>query len=333
MPLKWGIAGAGKISNDFSISLRNLPTEDHQAYAVGARVLDRAQIFAEKHHMKKAYGSYEELAKDPDVEVVYVGVISPYHFFVSKLMLENGKHVLCEKPLTMNSKEATELNLLAKEKNLFLMQAIWSRCFPLYRKLNEALQNKVIGDIKYVHCTFGSAVKRVISKETGNGSLLDIGIYGVQFITLAFGQEIPSKVVAVGHLNNNDVDKAICASFQFPNGGVASLTTSTEIKYPCEGVIYGTKGTIKMHYPFWCPTKLTINSEEFEVNIPENTTSDSTMGRNSSGMQYQAEEVRQCLLKGLKESPVITNSESKLILTIMDQIRSEVGIVYPADNQ
>lgn len=155
MALKWGIASAGKISHDFVNAIGTLNIDQHKVVAVAARDQTRAEEFAKQFGIQNAYGSYEELAKDPDVEVVYVGSLNPYHMEVAISMLENNKHVLVEKPLCMNEKQAQELISLAEKKKLFLMEAIWSRFFPSYQYLQNQINNGILGDIEKVEVSFG----------------------------------------------------------------------------------------------------------------------------------------------------------------------------------
>lgn len=159
--MNWGIVAAGKISNDFVTAVATLPDTDHRVVAIAARDLNRARDFAELHDIEKSYGSYEELAGDPNVEVAYIGVLNPQHYAVVKLMLENGKHVLCEKPLCMNEREAKELIAFAEQKKLFLMEAMWSRFFPSYQYLRQQIESGKLGDIREVHVSFGLNMENV----------------------------------------------------------------------------------------------------------------------------------------------------------------------------
>lgn len=156
MALRWGIASAGRISHDFVNAIGTLSPENHQVVAVGARDLSRSQQFAELHSISSAYGSYLELAQDPNVEVVYVGTLNPQHAEVAQLMLEHNKHVLVEKPLCMNEKQARTLIDCAKQRNLFLMEAIWSRFFPSYQYVRGQIKNGMLGEITMVEAEIGS---------------------------------------------------------------------------------------------------------------------------------------------------------------------------------
>ena len=188
--------------------------------AVAARNLDDAKKFADVHKIKKAYGSYEELAKDTEVQVVYIGTINTTHLPVAKLMLENGKHLLVEKPLGMNLKQVNEMIDLAKKKNLFLMEAVWSRFLPSYQFVQKQIKDGVIGDVKHVAVNFGVVigdVDRVAKKSMGGGTMLDIGIYCLNIVEFVFDGEKPEKVLAVGHLNQEGVDESVSASLLFKN--------------------------------------------------------------------------------------------------------------------
>lgn len=161
MALRWGIASAGKISHDFATAVGTLSSSDHKLVAVAARDQEKANEFAKLHDIERAHEGYERLAKDAMVEVVYVGVLNPQHYEVALLMLEHGKHVLCEKPLTMNEKQSSKLIAIAKEKKLFLMEAIWSRFFPSYQYVRRQIQSGALGDIKNVNVEFGFSIADV----------------------------------------------------------------------------------------------------------------------------------------------------------------------------
>lgn len=166
MALKWGIAAAGKISHDFVNAVGTLSKDDHQVVAIAARDLSRSKEFAKLFEIPKAYGSYLELAKDGDVEVVYVGTLNPQHLEVALLMLEHGKHVLVEKPLCMNEKQVQTLIAYAQKKKLFLMEAIWSRFFPSYQYVQKQIKNGTLGEIQSVEIGFGFAKLEAVDRLT-----------------------------------------------------------------------------------------------------------------------------------------------------------------------
>ncbi|PSN53383.1 hypothetical protein C0J52_03796 [Blattella germanica] len=238
----------GKISHDFVTALSTLPLEEHQVVAVAARQLDRAVKFAEEHNIPQAYDSYEEIANDPNVEVAYIGTINVQHFEVTKMMLNHGKHVLCEKPLTLNLKESKELINLAKEKKLFLMEAIWSRCFPVYDAVKKELESGALGDVLQVTACLGTLnahVDRVKFKEMGGGNILNIGVYVLQLAQFVFGPSSPENIVALSNLNAEGMDTNTSMILKYKDGKMATLTTHGKIKLQNDAYIVGTNGFIK----------------------------------------------------------------------------------------
>jgi len=331
-PLRWGILSAGKISHDFCVGTAVLPKDEHKVIAVAARNLDSAKAFAKTHEIPNAYGSYEELVKNPEIDVVYVGSVNPQHLSLVKLALNNGKHVLCEKPLGINVKETKEMLDLAKSKNLFLMEAIWSRFFPAYQELRRRLNDGSLGDVLQVVVTFGvliSEVDRLKLKELGGGTILDIGVYCVQFAEFVFGER-PIKVVGGGHMNVNGVDESTSTTLIFSNGRTATLITHSRVQLPNEAFVFGTKKTIKVLSPFWCPTEIEeVGGKVHSFPLPPEKIPCNF--DNSVGLHYQCHEVRKCILKGAIESPVVSHDKTLIIAEIMESVRKQVGVVYPQD--
>ncbi|CAL8144675.1 unnamed protein product [Orchesella dallaii] len=331
--LRWGIVSAGLISNDFVVAMTTLNPSEHVAAAVAARSVADAEKFAKEHDIPKFYGSYEELFQDPEIDVIYIGSIHPYHLPLAKQALDNGKPVLCEKPLCMNSKETTELIEYAKEKNLFLMEAIWVRHFPVYRKLKELLDQGAIGEAKNLIISFGIPIGDKDSckyPNLGGGSTLGIGIYCVQLALFVFGQQKP-EIVSTGCLNKWGADESGSTTLKFSGGRMATFTTSYNTLMPNEAFIVGTTGTIKMHSPFLSTTKLEVtpSGNVFHYSLPESAKS--TILEGSTGLSYQCLEVRRCINEGRLESPVMSHWESQLIAEICESIRKQIGVVYPQD--
>uniref|UniRef100_A0A8C0PLT3 Trans-1,2-dihydrobenzene-1,2-diol dehydrogenase n=2 Tax=Canis lupus familiaris TaxID=9615 RepID=A0A8C0PLT3_CANLF len=201
MALRWGIVSAGLISSDFTTVLGTLPRSEHQVVAVAARDLSRAKEFARKHDIPKAYGSYEELAKDPNVEVAYIGTQHPQHKAAVLLCLAAGKAVLCEKPMGVNAAEVREMVAEARSRGLFLMEAIWTRFFPAIEALRAALSQGTLGELRVARAEFGknfTHIPRSVDWAQAGGGLLDLGIYCIQFISMVFGGQKPEKISAVG---------------------------------------------------------------------------------------------------------------------------------------
>ncbi|KAM4593945.1 trans-1,2-dihydrobenzene-1,2-diol dehydrogenase-like [Odontesthes bonariensis] len=334
MATRWGICSAGKISHDFSVALKTLPAEDHQVVAVAARKLEDAQEFAKKHSISRAYGSYEELARDPDIDVVYVGTIHPHHLKVCQLFTNAKKNVLCEKPLAMNTKEVKEILDSAKRNDVFLMEAVWTRFFPVSVEIRRLLAEGELGKVKMVRSEFGEPlmhVPRAVQKDLGGGAILDLGIYCLQFIFMVYNGEKPVSIQATGVCLETGVDETVTVTLKFSKDRMAVLTCSSGVQLPNEALVAGTKGTLKVPSHMWCPTSLVVNLKETKYPVPEPYLP--LNFKNSTGMRYEAEEVRQCLLKGLKESAVMSHADSLLLAEVEDEIRRQVGVVYSQDCQ
>ncbi|CAG0917648.1 unnamed protein product [Notodromas monacha] len=330
MPLKWGIVSCGKIAADFVCALRTIDGDEHHVVAVAARHQDHAQAFAEKFRVAKAYDSYEKLAEDPNVDVAYIASINPMHFPLAKLMIESKKNVLCEKPMCMNYKETEELIALARQHNVFLMEAIWSRFNPAYLKLKQEIEKGTIGEVLSVYSTLGmpiANVPRLMSKALGGGAMLDIGVYNVHIATWVFGTSMP-RVASVGYLNDEGVDRSSSMTLLYPDGKFASSVTHTEVEFPNEAYIIGTKGFLRLPKPFWCATELVTPYKRFSFPVKESEC------HFPSGylLRYEAIEVKKCIDEGLKESPLLTLDESLLIAKIMEESRKQMGVLSAKTN-
>ena len=331
MALRWGICSAAKISHDFIVALKTLPDTSHQVVAVGARSLESAQKLATTHSIPRSYGSYDELANDPEIDVVYIGTIHPTHLSSARKMLEAGKPVLCEKPLTMNADDTRTLIKLAREKNLFFMEGVWMRYFPAIVELRRLIREDAIGKVNYVNVTFGFRIKsgiknRLTEPELGAGAVLDIGIYCINFVSMVFGGEKPEKIHAEGILSSNETDNLVAITLTYPGCRIAQITCSIISDLPSDAFVSGTKGEIKVPKRFWCPTKLETPDgiKEFPLPKPYLPTNFS----NSEGLCYEAEEVRRCLQEGKKESAVMPLEETQLVAEIMDEVMKQVGVMH-----
>ncbi|KAL7878427.1 hypothetical protein AOLI_G00094010 [Acnodon oligacanthus] len=334
MAIRWGICSAGKISHDFTVALKTLPQEDHQVVAVAARNLQRAEEFAQKHNISTVYGSYEELARDPNIDVVYVGTIHPHHLPVGILLMNAKKNVLIEKPLAMNLREVQELVATAKMNDVFLMEAVWTRFFPASLEISKLLSQEAVGEVKMVRADFGVPLlntPRSVEKELGGGALLDIGIYCLQFVLMVYGGEKPECIQATGVCLDTGVDESMVITLKFSRGRLAVCTCTVAVELPNDAIVNGTKGAIRVPAHMWCPTSLIVNGKETPYPVPEPYLPLNFI--NSTGMRYEAEEVRQCLLKGLKESSRMSHADSALLAEIMDEARRQVGVVYSQDCQ
>ena len=308
------------------------------AVAVAARDLSRAQDFANIFDIRKAYASYSELANDAQVEIAYVGVTASHHYEVVKLMLNAGKHVLCEKPLAVSLKQVKDLLELAKAKRLFFMEAIWSRTFPIYNQVSQLLHQGHIGQVKHVFVTFGLSNRdkpeaRLARKSNGGGTLLDFGVYCIQMCLLAYKGQKPGKVTATAiNVNDEGVDTGLSVSMHFANGGFATFNTDLRVTLHNRAIIAGDKGYIRVAAPFWCPTTIYASSQTCEdvckdIPIPSGAKFPFNFD-NAGGLVHEADHVRQCLQKGLQESPLVSHADSLLIAEIQDEIMSQIGVSY-----
>jgi len=330
--------GTGRIASDFASAMRTLPKEEHQIVAVAATSLKKAKEFGAKFNAKHAFEGYENVANCPEVDIVYVTVLNTGHFECAKLALEAGKPVLCEKPMGMNSKQVKQLVQFARQKGVFFMEAFWSRCFPVYDEIRAALKDGRIGVPKGVQINFGFvapddpvATGRQFKKDMGGSALLDIGCYTIMFVTMAFNGERPTEIKAWGELNKDGVDVSDTVMLKYSNGAYAQVIFSMRAEMSNTAAIFGTKGKIEVHRPFASPESAKVHKTVVNKPLPESN--DHFFYPNSVGLSYEAKHVRECLLKGLKESPLMPLEHSEVVVSIMDEIRKQVGVVYPEDSQ
>jgi|WetSurMetagenome_2_1015567.scaffolds.fasta_scaffold10567_2 predicted dehydrogenase len=323
--INWGILSTGRISEKFALDLQLVPNA--RLAAVGSRDPDRARGFAQKFNAEKAYGSYEELASDKDIDVIYIGTPHISHCENALLCLEKGKGVLCEKPFAMNEKEVLRMIAKARENNVFLMEAMWTRFIPAIRKVLELIKSGAIGDIVHIKADFGYRAQcdpewRLFNKELGGGSLLDIGIYPVFLILLLIG--VPDEIAADAIIGRTGVDELMSAYFKYYNGKMATLYSTLIANTPAEAEISGTKGHIRINRMWHMSRSLVLHlndgqSESFEFSYK------------GTGYQYEAEEVTSCLQKDLKESDLLPLELSLRMIRVLDMIRKKCGITYQAD--
>jgi len=304
------------------------PPGEHQVVAVAARKLEDAEKFASKHSIPKAYGGYKELAQDAAVDVVYIGTINTTHLELAKMYIKAGKHVLCEKPMCMNTRETKELVDLARTRGVFLMEAVWSRCLPSYQAIRELLAAGEIGEVKQVEASFGevATAPRLHSKELGGGTVYDLGIYTIQFAQLVFGPEVP-RVVAGGHLGPDGCEESSSTSLIYKEGKTATITTHSRVKLPCEARIIGTKGTILVPFPFWTADKLVTPRGEQQFPLPTGETHPYNF-TNSANMAFESAHVRECILSGKTESPLVSLDETITFAKIIEETRRQIGVTF-----
>jgi predicted dehydrogenase len=324
--LKWGILGPGKISLTI---LRDFRLAGLEVLAVGSRSLDRAKEYAEANSVPRAYGSYQDLVSDPDLDIIYVSTTQNAHFDNAKLALEAGKHVLVEKPFTINALEAKKLQELAASKGLFLMEAMWTRFLPNHMDLFEKLHAGVIGDPLYVIADHNQDIPptrapRLYDPALGGGALLDLGVYPISFAHRVFGK--PQKISTTAELSDLGIDLAVGTIFEYQRNAMALCHSSIRVNGPLTAAIMGTVGRIELRRPFFEHSEFTVYNQAGEATYSYNGKIE---GR---GMQFQGLEVERCIRAGLTESPIMRVSETVEIMEVMDEIRAQAGIVYPGEN-
>lgn len=320
--LKWAIMGPGDISVAF---LNDLRLAGMHLEAVGSRSLDRAESYAKKHSISSAYGSYEELVADPHVDIVYIATTNNAHFANAKLALSSGKHVLLEKPFTLDAAQAMELVGISRSNNVFLMEAMWTRFLPNHSVLFEKLNQGLIGTPLYLFADHNQNLpkhshQRLYDPALGGGSLLDLGVYPISLAHRLFGK--PSRIQASAALMDGNIDESVGAIFEYSGGRQALLHSSIRTAGPVKAFILGDAGRIEMEKSFYEHSTFTA------FDLEDNVLFEYEGNIEGRGMQYQALEVERCVTAGLNESPTMSLDETIQIMEVMDQIRSLTGIEY-----
>ena len=321
--IRWGILGLGNIAHTFATALQSVP--DAELVAVGSRAQEKADAFAEEFGAPRRHASYEALADDADVDIVYVATPHPQHKACSMLCLEAGKAVLCEKPLTVNAAEAEELVVCARGRGLFLMEAMWTRFFPLMARVRELLAAGAIGEVRMLQADFGfrsgwNPEGRLLNRELGGGALLDVGVYVVALAYMVFG-ESPVDVQAAAHIGETGVDEQTGMLLHYDGGELALLSCAIRTGTRHEARIIGTEGSIYIP-TFWRATSATLDVRgESSVTVTE-----------PSGYHYEAAEVMACLHADQRESALIPLEESISIAETLDRVRGLIGLRYPMED-
>ena len=321
--LRWGFLSAGGIANavadDFRIAGITIQ-------AVGARDLAKANEFADKFGIPNRHQGYEALVNDPEVDVVYVSTPHPWHHEHTLLALNAGKHVLLEKPFTINAREAQEIKDLAAAKKLFVLEAMWTRFLPSMDAIFEVINSGILGEIKLItadHSQYLPHVPRLWEPELGGGALLDLGIYPVSFAVRVLG--FPATATAKATLTGQQVDETTSIIFEYESGAQATLTTCMSAAGPVTATVVGTYGRIEIDKSFYNQTSFRVYNQGGEV-IQSYDAKIEGIGR-----QYQGLHLEKCVSAGLLESPVLSVTESVEIMKLMDSLREQIGVTYPTE--
>ena len=325
-PTRWGILATGKIAHAFARDLALTPGAE--LAAVGSRSQASADAFVGEHG-GRAHPSYEALCADPEVDVVYVASPHALHLEHARLAFEGGKHVLCEKPLTLNLADSERMFALAAEHDRFCMEAMWMACHPLVRTLADGLRAGRWGRPRQVHADLGFVVDkpagdRLVDPALGAGALLDMGIYPLTFAHLMLGPA--ERLVAVAGLAESGVDYDVAIAGLHAGGAVSSLTSSMTAWSPRTASIATSTGRIDVAADFHSPTSATWVPRDGEPEAIE--ASEPLIGR---GYGNEAAEVQRCLAEGLRESPLVPHEQTLTLMAQMDDARRLVGVRYPGE--
>jgi predicted dehydrogenase len=318
----WAILGTGKIAVKFARALMLL--DNAHLYAVGSRDAEKAEAFATEHGFEKHYGSYKELVADPGVEIIYIASPHSHHLEHTLLALQNGKHVICEKPMSLNASEVEIMIDMARKHDLFLMEALWPPFQPSYLKAEEILSSGKLGALKHIRGKFAfispyDPELRTYKQELGGGALLDIGIYPIMDILRYMGE--PESIIASSVFAPTGVDESTCVIFRYNDGRLAEAYSSFANNAGTSTEFYCEKGNIIL-------SRGRDRSQHLIIELPDDT-DDRIFTPPAQGYQYEAAEVMSCVERGLTESPVVSLSFTLTLARTLDAVRKLTGIRYP----
>ena len=321
MAIKWGIIGLGSIAHTFVADL--LQVEGAVLFAVASRDQNKANDFAKTYGASYAYGNYVDLLKNPELDVVYIATPHVFHYENTLKALTHKKAVLCEKPLAMNATQVRAMQDLARENQVFFMEALWTDFMPAHQYLNTLNTQQTFGQLKYLKAEFCFEPKfeknsRLFNKSLGGGSLLDIGIYPVYLAVKLLGQ--PDEIIAKALFNKTQVDVEGHIQFQYKNGAKADLFYSFLKTTDSEALIEYEGATVKLHQQFYQTDKLSISSPKDVVK--------KDFKHKHKGYNFEIEHVNFCLTNKLTESPLMSFKYSLDIIETLDRIREQIGLHY-----
>lgn len=323
--IRFGIVGTGTIAHRFAEAVKN--TCNAELVAVASRTRENAEKFGDEFDIPVRFDSYEKMAQSDVIDAAYIAVPHSGHIGCSCLMMNNGKHVLCEKPMAVNLAEAQDMFRCAEENNVLLMEAMWARLVPGTLKMLEIVNEGVLGDILGVEGKFCYTMDEdemdhhVFNPENGGGSLLDVGVYGLNFASWYLGKDV--EAINAQSDFYNGVDSHTCALIKYKNGAIADISSAILLRKPNEGFVYGSKGYAYLRR-FYAP-------QEIEIHLNTGETQTISVPYAGNGFEEQITHFSKCVLRGLKESPIVTREQTLYITRQMDEIRKITGVKYPQD--
>lgn len=325
--IRWGILGTGFIAG---LQTKDLRENGFTVQAVGSRSVESGKAFAEQHGIATAHGSYEDLAADPLVDVVYIATPHPMHHANALLALTAGKHVLIEKSFTMNAREAQEIVDLAESRGLVALEAMWTRFLPHMIRIRELIAEGAIGEVRKVVASHNQSLPqdpahRLNDPALGGGALLDLGIYPISFAFDVLGT--PARITASATMTATGVDRQTAAIFEYDGGAQALVDCELDAASANRAMVLGTKGWIDIEHTWYNPVPFTVHA--VDGSVVERYEQPVT----SRGMQYQAAELERLVREGVTAGTILPPSESVAIMAAMDQIRRHIGLSYDADKE
>ncbi|MFI5755533.1 Gfo/Idh/MocA family protein [Streptomyces sp. NPDC051569] len=322
--VRWGVLATGGIAERFTTDVLGVPGAE--VVAVASRSDASARNFADRFGIERAYGDWAGLVADEEVDVIYVATPHSAHRAAAGLALAAGKPVLCEKPFTLNTREAEELVSLARKRNVFLMEAMWTYCNPLLLRMVDMIKDGVIGEIHTIHADFGivgptDPEHRLRNPDLGGGALLDLGVYPVAFAQRLLGE--PDRVLADALLSPEGVDLNTGVLLGWESGAQALLSCSVTARSAQDASVIGTKGRFEVP-GLYDPQRIVLHREGQE---PEVFTLESEL----RGMQHEAAEVMRCLRAGETESPLVPLDGTLAVMRTLDAARERIGVRFPVD--
>ncbi|WP_407397474.1 Gfo/Idh/MocA family protein [Treponema sp.] len=320
-----GIIGAGSIARIMARTVAAI-SDKAKIYAIASRSLEKAQEFAKEFNIEKAYGSYEEMLKDPAVDLVYIATPHSQHYQNMKLCIANRKAVLCEKAFTQNTKEAEEILKAAEQNNVLVTEAIWTRYMPSRKIIMDTINSGIIGRVDHLSANLHYSIEnkeRMTRPELAGGALLDLGVYCLNFATMFFGDDIEKMDSSVA-LTDTGVDKFNSMTVFFKSGKIASLTSGFTNRSDRKGIFHGSNGYAvveNINNPSSITCYDTNDVELKHIDFPEIAT----------GYEYEVLECRDILAQGKIECPSMPHEETIFIMKLMDSLRKEWGVVYPGE--
>ena len=323
--LRWGILATGGIAHAFA---RDLRTAGLDLRAVGSRRLEGARAFAEEFDVARVHGSYEALAADDEIDIVYIATPHPMHAENALLLLEHGKHVLIEKPFTLNADQAIAVRDLARAKGLLAMEAMWTRYLPHMIRIHDIIEAGTLGEIRAVFADHTQRISddpahRLNALELGGGALLDLGIYPVSFAWDMLGA--PTSITATARLGGTGADTEVATIFTHASGAVSTTLSSSRAAGPNTAHVVGTEGRIDIDRVWYTPTS-------FRVTAPDGTVLEEFVSDiEGRGMQFQALAAEETIAGGATDSERLPIDETVAIMETLDAVRRQIGLRYPEE--